>query len=115
MTGVQTCALPIYIKAAKEGAWISLDGLNEKRLQDYLKMITNLKNNNLLDKVLLSHDAGWYDPGKENGGEYKGYRVLFEKLIPLLREQNYSEKEINQLLVINPARAFTVKIRKTAQ
>lgn len=104
-----------HIKAAKEGAWVSLDGLNEKRLQDYLEMITNLKNNNLLDRVLLSHDAGWYDPGKENGGEYKGYRVLFEKLIPLLREQNYSEKEIDQLLVINPARAFTVRIRKTAQ
>lgn len=104
-----------HIKAAQEGAWISLDGLNENNLNDYLLMITNLKSNNLLNKVLLSHDAGWYDPGKENGGKYKGYTSLFEKLIPLLREQNYSEKDINQLLVINPVRAFTIKIRKTSK
>lgn len=101
-----------HIKAALSGAWISLDGLNDKNLQDYLKMINNLKNSNLLNKVLLSHDAGWYDPGKENGGVYKGYSTLFEKLLPLLRNENYSEKEIDQLLVINPSQAFTIKIRK---
>ncbi|MBW8334414.1 MAG: phosphotriesterase [Prolixibacteraceae bacterium] len=104
-----------HIKAAQSGAWISLDGLGENNLQDYLKMINNLKDNNLLNKVLLSHDAGWYDPAKENSGEYRGYTTLFEKLVPLLRSGNYSEKEINQLLVINPAQAFTIKIRKANQ
>ncbi|MDO8930672.1 MAG: phosphotriesterase [Bacteroidota bacterium] len=104
-----------HIKAAQMGAWISLDGLGENNLQDYLAMINNLKDNNLLNRILLSHDAGWYDPGKENGGEYRGYTTLFEKLIPLLRSENYSEKEINQLLVINPAQAFTIKIRKANQ
>ena len=104
-----------HIKAAQLGAWISLDGLNENNLQNYLDMITNMKNNNLLNKVLLSHDAGWYDPAKENGGEYRGYTTLFEKLIPLLRNENYSEKEIDQLLVINPAQAFTIRIRKATQ
>jgi phosphotriesterase-related protein len=104
-----------HIKAAKSGAWISLDGLGDNNLQDYLAMINNLKDNNLLSRILLSHDAGWYDPGKENGGEYRGYTTLFEKLIPLLRSENYSEKEINQLLVINPAQAFTIKIRKAAE
>jgi len=104
-----------HIKAAQSGAWISLDGLSDNKLQDYVKMINNLKDNNLLNKVLLSHDAGWYDPGKENGGNYRGYATLFEKLIPLLRNENYSEKEINQLLVINPSQAFTIKIRKVPQ
>jgi phosphotriesterase-related protein len=103
-----------HIKAAQSGAWISLDGLNENNLQDYIKMINNLKENNLINKVLLSHDAGWYDPGKANGGEYKGYTTLFEKLVPLLRNENYTEKEINQLLVLNPAKAFTIKIRRTS-
>lgn len=101
-----------HIKAAQSGAWISLDGLNDKNLHDYLKMINNLKVSNLLNKVLLSHDAGWYDPGRENGGVYKGYNTLFEKLLPLLRNENYSEEEIDQLLVINPSQAFTIKIRK---
>ena len=101
-----------HIKAARSGSWISLDGLNENSIQDYIKMINNLKENDLLDKVLLSHDAGWYDPGKEAGGEYIGYTTLFEKLVPLLRNENYSEKDIEQLLIINPSRAFMVRIRK---
>lgn len=101
-----------HIKAAQFGAWISLDGLGENKLQEYLAMINNLKNNNLLNKVLLSHDAGWYDPVKENGGEYRGYTTLYEKLIPLLHSENYSEAEIDQLLVINPAQAFTIGIRR---
>jgi len=102
-----------HIKAAQSGAWIGLDGLNENNLQDYVKMLKNLKDNNLLNKVLLSHDAGWYDPGKTNGGDYRGYTTLFEKLIPLLRSENFSETEINQLLVVNPSKAFEIRIRKT--
>lgn len=104
-----------HTKAAQLGAWIGLDGLNENNLQDYMKMINNLKDSNLLNKVLLSHDSGWYDPDKENGGEYKGYTTLFEKLIPLLRDENYTEKEINQLLVFNPTKAFTIKIRRASR
>ena len=73
-----------HVRAARMGAWISLDGVNDNNLAEYVKMIKNLKENNLLNKVLLSHDAGWYHPGEENGGEYRGYTTLFEKLVPLL-------------------------------
>jgi len=103
------------IKAAQAGAWISLDKLNEKNVEEHLYIIKILKQNKLLNKVLLSHDAGWYDPAKENGGEYRGYSTLFEKLIPALRNEHFSEKEITQLLVINPARAFEIKVRKKKQ
>jgi phosphotriesterase-related protein len=101
-----------HVKAAKMGAWISLDGLSEDNLEDYVMMIKNLKENNLIKRVLLSHDAGWYDPGKKNGGDYRGYTTLFEKLIPFLRKENFSEKEINQLLVINPSEAFKIGVHR---
>jgi len=101
-----------HIKAARSGSWISLDGINENNIQDYLKLINNLKENGLLSRVLLSHDAGWYDPGKEAGGEYRGYTTLSDKLVPMLRSENYSEKDIEQLLIINPSRAFMIRIRK---
>ncbi len=101
-----------HIKAARMGAWIGLDGLNENNLEDYVRMIKNLKENNLLKKVLLSHDAGWYEPGKENGGNYRGYTTLFEKLIPLLRNENFSRREIHQLLVSNPSKAFTIGVHR---
>jgi phosphotriesterase-related protein len=98
------------IKAARMGSWIGLDGLNEDNVEDYVGKLKKMKENDLLSKVLLSHDAGWYHPGEENGGEYRGYTTLFEKLIPLLIKENFSKKEINQLLVINPAKAFTIRV-----
>ena len=103
--------LSTHIKAATMGAWISLDGINDDNLEDYVLMLKKMKENNLLNKVILSHDAGWYHPGEENGGEYRGYTTLFEKLLPLLRKEKFSEKEINQLLVSNPAKAFTIRVR----
>jgi phosphotriesterase-related protein len=99
------------VKAAREGAWISLDKLNETNVEEHVDIIKILKQNNLLNKVLVSHDAGWYDPAKENGGDYRGYTTLFEKLIPALKKEKFTEKEINQLLVINPANAFEIKVR----
>jgi len=104
--------ISMHIKAAKMGAWISLDGINDNNLEDYIRMLKNMKENGLLGNVLLSHDAGWYHPGEENGGQYRGYSTLFEKLIPLLRKESFSETEIHQLLVLNPAEAFTIRVRK---
>ena len=104
--------LTAHVKAAKMGAWISLDGLNDDNAEEYVRMIMNMKENKLLDRVLLSHDAGWYHPGEKDGGEFRGYSTLFEKLIPLLRKRKFSGKEIHQLLVVNPAEAFTVRVRR---
>jgi phosphotriesterase-related protein len=101
-----------HIKAAKTGSWISLDGIDENNLHDYIKMISNLKDNDLLNKVLLSHDAGWYDPGKDGGGEFRSYTTLLDKLVPLMQSENFSEEDIEQLLVINPRQVFMIKIRK---
>jgi phosphotriesterase-related protein len=104
--------LTTHIKAAKMGAWISLDGINDDNLGDYVRMIKNMKENGLLGKVLLSHDAGWYHSGEENGGEYRGYTTLFKKLLPLLKNEKFSKNEIFQIMVSNPAKAFTIKIRR---
>ncbi|MFA5819551.1 MAG: hypothetical protein WC854_09760 [Bacteroidales bacterium] len=101
-----------HVKAAKMGAWVGLDGLNENNLEEYVRMIKNMKENHLLNKVLLSHDAGWYHPGEENGGEYRGYTTLFEKLIPLLQKENFTRREIHQLLVSNPSKAFTIGVHR---
>jgi phosphotriesterase-related protein len=104
--------LTTHVKAARMGAWISLDGINEDNAEDYVKMINNLKENNLLNKVLLSHDAGWYHPGEKDGGNFRGYSALFEKLIPLLKKEKFTENEIHQLLVVNPEEAFTIRVRR---
>jgi phosphotriesterase-related protein len=99
-----------HVIAAQKGAWISLDGMNDTNIEEYAKMIRNLKEHNLLGRTLLSHDAGWYRPGEQNGANYRGYTALFEKLIPLLRNEQFSKGEIQQLIVINPGKAFEVKV-----
>jgi phosphotriesterase-related protein len=101
-----------HLEAAKMGSWISLDGLDENNVEDYVGMIKNMKNNGLLGRVLLSHDAGWYHPGEANGGKIRGYSVLFEKLVPRLMNEGFTRRDIHQLLVNNPEEAFTVRVRR---
>lgn len=101
-----------FVKAAKMGAWISLDGINNGNLDKNAALIKLLKSNNLLHKVLISHDAGWYKPGEQNGGEFTNFNTIPDRFIPLLMTKGFSEPDINQLLVKNPANVFTIKKRK---
>ncbi len=75
-------------------------------------MIKVLKEAGLLHKVLLSHDAGWYDPAQPDGGRIRGFSTLFEKLIPALQDNGFTQEEVKLLLEENPAKAFEIKIRK---
>jgi phosphotriesterase-related protein len=101
-----------FVKAAKEGAWISLDGVRDGNVQEYVDLLTFLKKENCLLRTLISHDAGWYEPGKPGAGEFRGYTSLFKKLLPALRQQNFSENEILQLIRINPINAFTIAVKR---
>ena len=105
------------IRAARSGAWISLDNVNITRPPDakfnvkwYAERITALKEANLLHKVLISHDAGWYSPGEENGGSFRGFTGIFKILVPLLKRSGFSQLDLDQLLITNPREAFTLKI-----
>ena len=100
-----------FIKIAKMGCWISLDGIGEDNLDKNEKIISLLKSNGLLNQILISQDAGWYKPGEPEGGEFRGFTTIPDKFIPLLKTKGFSEKEINQLLIENPAKAFTIKVR----
>ncbi len=106
-----------YLKAAKLGAWISLDNLNKNNVGKpggvdwFVDLLSKLKKENLLHKILISHDAGWYDPGKVNGGSFRGYTDLFEYLIPALKRKGFTQKDIELLLIENPQKAYAVKVR----
>lgn len=101
-----------YTAMVKQGAWVSLDGLNDNNVSDYVNRMIFMKRNGCLHRTLVSHDAGWFDPAKSGGGEIRGYATLFQKLLPALKEKGFSKKEIDQLIEINPARAFTITLRK---
>jgi phosphotriesterase-related protein len=101
-----------FVKAAQAGAWVSLDGLNNENTDEYVDILSYLKGERCLDKVLLSHDAGWYDPGKPDGGELRSYTVLFKKLIPALEENGFSDEDIIQLIQKNAGNAFSIGVKK---
>ncbi|MFC4874632.1 phosphotriesterase family protein [Negadavirga shengliensis] len=103
-----------HTEMAGKGVWISLDGINEDNLHEYLEMAQHLKQNGLTHKMLISHDAGWYSPGEESGGDFRPFSTITRKFIPLLLENGWEEADIRQLLEKNPAKAFAVRVRSTS-
>ena len=108
------------IEAAKQGAWISLDGLrtpnflNDKRssesnLMDHYKHVSAFKKAGMLDRVLLSHDGSTYPP---DGTDKRPMDVLMNTFIPMLKTGGFTEEEIEQITVKNPAKAFSIELKK---
>lgn len=102
----------IHEKLAKQGVWIEFDGLNEENLGVYVGYIKHARAAGFLDKILISHDAGWYHVGEPNGGSYRDYLTLGSKLVPMLLEQGISPTDVTAITAINPAKAFAIRIRK---
>jgi phosphotriesterase-related protein len=100
-----------YTQAAKMGTWVSLDGIGWGDWDNYARWLVTLKANGCLGRVLISHDAGWFDPAKPGGGDFKGFTAIHEKLIPLLMQNGFQKRDIRQLLVKNPAEAFGMRVR----
>lgn len=102
-----------HLNAARQGAWVSLDGIGWGDFDSYTDSIMRLKNEGLLNRVLISHDAGWYKPDEPSGGEFRGYTNIFSELLPRLRQKGFSESDFDTLLIINPAEALSIRIRKS--
>jgi phosphotriesterase-related protein len=102
----------IHIRAAKAGGWISYDGVNPGAISQCINFLKVMKEQHLLQHVLLSHDSGWYHVGEPGGGTYNDYNTIADKLIPALLENGFTQEEMQLLFVANPARAFIVEIRK---
>ncbi|NND04980.1 MAG: phosphotriesterase [Saprospiraceae bacterium] len=108
-----------HLNQAREGAWISLDGLgwvhptngDSTKLYRYVDMISNLKEAGFLHRTLISHDAGWYTVGDKSQDKYQPYTPIFELLFPILVKRGFSETDINQLLVKNPLEAYIIRVR----
>lgn len=98
--------------AADRGAWLSCDGLAPPSVTRHLHLCRELKRRGHLGQLLLSHDAGWYDPGKPGGGVFRGYDLLFTTFLPALREAGFDDGELRQMTVGNPARAFAIRTRR---
>ncbi|MDH5380007.1 MAG: twin-arginine translocation signal domain-containing protein [Cyclobacteriaceae bacterium] len=101
-----------YKKVGNAGGWISIEGIREGNFEEYISKIIYLKENGLLKRTLISHDAGWYDPDKPDSTDFAPFTVIPQKMIPALKEKGFTNKEIDQLFVKNPIEAFSPKLKK---
>lgn len=103
------------VRIGQSGCWISLDGVNEGNIDKHIDLIQHLQSRKLLNQVLISHDAGWYRPGEPHGGDFRGYTTISDTLIPGLLKNGLTSRDIQQLMQVNPANAFSISVRKLQQ
>lgn len=97
------------IEAAKAGAWLEFDGIEPATIDRHVELLRLMAENRLLGRVLLSHDGNSF---RCCGRPPKPYDSLFTHLLPRLRKDRFSEDDIRRLTVVNPAEAFTIRVRQ---
>ena len=101
------------IRAARMGLWVSIDNLrdNANLLRANVEGLVALKDADLLNRVLVSQDAGWYRPGGDGGGDFALYTYVEQSLVPALRKVGFEQRDIDRLLIDNPGRAYALRVR----
>jgi len=99
----------IHRELAARGVFIEFDSLGWQPSDDnsLIAAIKELLAAGYGDRILLSHDAGWYQPGQTNGGTQKPYTYLHKTFIPKLRSNGLTDTMIRMITDENPVRAFT--------
>ncbi|HLO32291.1 MAG TPA: esterase [Anaerolineales bacterium] len=103
--------LSILREAAGRGAFVELDSVGAPfQLQtELLEMVIALIEAGLIEHLLLSHDAGWYNPARSDGlpdEGFRGYTPLVRDFVPELLRGGITEEQVRSITVNNPARAF---------
>lgn len=98
----------LHLEMAQRGAWLEYDAIGSPTFDDStcLAWIQRLLDAGYGDKLLLSHDRGWYDPSKPGGGTPQPYTYLYDQFLPKLRTAGITESTITQLTHRNPFRAY---------
>ena len=95
--------------AARNGAWIEIDNVGEQTVGVCVERVEALKQRGCLNRLLVSHDAGWYRPGEPRGGAFRGFETVYTAFVPALRTAGWTAEDLDLLLVANPAAAFTIR------
>jgi phosphotriesterase-related protein len=98
----------LHLEMARRGAWIEYDtiGREDQTDEDYLQRILRVLDAGLGDRLMLSHDLGWYDPAQPGGGTPRPFTYISEQFLPKLQAAGVDEATVRQLTHTNPFRAF---------
>jgi phosphotriesterase-related protein len=99
--------IAIHHELARRGAWIEYDGIGEPGADErFINLILRALEADLANRILLSHDRGWYDPAQPGGGTPKPFTYLSETFLPRLSAAGVDDATIRNLTVDNPFNAF---------
>jgi predicted metal-dependent phosphotriesterase family hydrolase len=100
-----------HVRVARQGGWVEFDSIGPDTREENLERVSFMKERNLLGRVLLSQDAGWYDVNESKGEKFRPFDEFFTRFLPALRERGFSRNEIERLTVRNPQEAFSIRAR----
>lgn len=96
----------LHARVARRGAWVEFDGVSQAGAARHVALVQRMKEQGLLGRVLLSHDAGWYRVGEPAGGQFRPYDTLFTTFMPAVTAAGLTEGEVRELIVTHPRRAL---------
>ena len=96
----------LHQAVAARGAWIEYDNIGWVPHDETLARVLRALAAGLAPRLLLSHDAGWFDPAKPGGGTPMPYAPLLTDILPALRRAGVTDATITQLTADNPFAAF---------
>lgn len=103
----QNDTLELNLEMAAHGAWIEYDAIGGGREDAFwIERIQAMLDAGYGEQVMLSHDRGWYDPGKPGGGTPRPFTYISEQFLPRLTAAGVDQATIDVLTVDNPFRAF---------
>jgi len=97
----------LNLELARRGAWIEYDWIGDPATDaGFVDRIVRMLDAGLGDRLLLSHDRGWYDPAQPGGGTPKPFTYISQHFLPKLRAAGLDDATIRMLTHDNPFRAF---------
>lgn len=98
----------LRFRAAERGAWLSYDGIREGNAAEKAPLVLEALRR-CPEQLLISQDAGWYHVGEPHGGDIAPFDWLPARFVPMLVAAGATQEQIEQVLVSNAARAFTIR------
>jgi phosphotriesterase-related protein len=89
------------------GAWIEYDDVGQGDDSGTLRLVMASLEAGHVGRMLVSHDAGWFDPAQPRGGVSRPFTTLSTRFLPSLRTAGASEETVAQLTERNPFAAFS--------
>lgn len=98
----------LHLEMARRGCWLEYDAIGSTAFSDehFIDLIQRVLDAGYGDRLLLSHDRGWYDPSKPGGGQQLPFTYLSDHFLPKLLAAGIDDATIRKLTHTNPFHTF---------